>query len=58
MLDEFLYDCVTIIAQGISIIHIYRDSVSDEGVEIMKLTKETLLQGLCDEDLACRLVSC
>ncbi|XP_076445486.1 DNA-dependent protein kinase catalytic subunit-like [Babylonia areolata] len=33
----------------------YRDSESSDAVEIMKMTKEALLQGLCDEDLHCRL---
>ncbi|KAL8588517.1 hypothetical protein ACOMHN_043866 [Nucella lapillus] len=33
----------------------YRDNESTEAVEIMKMTKEALLQGLCDEDLHCRL---
>ncbi|KAK7506702.1 hypothetical protein BaRGS_00002177 [Batillaria attramentaria] len=33
----------------------YRDNESSEGLEIMKMTKETLLQGLCDDDIHCRL---
>ncbi|KAH9508229.1 hypothetical protein Btru_050515 [Bulinus truncatus] len=34
----------------------YRDMEDKDSPEIMTLTKEALLQGLCDDDLACRLV--
>ena len=35
-------------------VDIHRDNESDDAGEIMKMTKETLLQGLCDDDLHCR----
>ncbi|BFZ03143.1 hypothetical protein BsWGS_06182 [Bradybaena similaris] len=34
----------------------YRDGDDDISAQIMRLTKEALLKGLCDEDQACRLV--